>query len=152
MTCCSTMITTNMEKQKSLEDELYLTGLVLAVIAAVGIPLLYWFLEGRDLSRSGCVFQVLFGMYCPGCGGTRSVDALLHGHVLQSFWYHPLVPYGVTLYLIYMTSWTAAKLHLFGIRSGMKFRVGYLYAVLVIVAINFILKNVLKLCFGIAMI
>lgn len=152
MTCCNTMITTNMEKQKSFEDEIYLAGLVFLVIAAVGIPFLYWFLGGRDLSRSGCVFQVLLGMYCPGCGGTRAVDALLHGHVLWSLWYHPLVPYGVTLYLIYMISWTAAKLHLFGIKSGLKFRTGYMYAMLVIVGFNFIIKNILKLCFDIAMI
>lgn len=141
-----------MKRQKSLEDGLYSAGLVSLAVAAVGIPLLLFFLTGRDLSKSDCGFQLLLGMYCPGCGGTRSVNALLHGHVLQSLWYHPLVLYVAALYLVFMITWTAAKLHLFGIKKGMKFRAGYMYAMLVIIAINFIVKNVLKLCFGIMMI
>ncbi len=137
---------------KSLEEELYLIGLIFLGVAALCVPLFLLFLNGKDLSKSLCVFQVLLGMYCPGCGGTRAVNALFHGHFLLSLWYHPLVPYGAVLYLAYMISWTAARLHLFGMTKGMKFRVGYLYAMMVIIAVNFILKNVLKLCFGIVMI
>lgn len=141
-----------MAKHKSLEDELYPVGLLILAFAAVGIPLFFIFLAGRDLSQSDCAFQLFLGMYCPGCGGTRSVNALLHGHLFQSLWYHPLVLYSAGLYLVFMISWTAAKLHLFGIKSGLKFRPGYMYAMLVIIAVNFIVKNVLKLGFGILMI
>ena len=34
------------------------------------------------------------GLYCPGCGGTRSLHALLEGHPLRSLLYHPIVLYG----------------------------------------------------------
>ena len=138
-----------MNEQKCLEDELYPVGLILLPFTAISIPLIRFILAGRDLARSGCIFQLLLGMYCPGCGGTRALNALLHGQVLRSIWYHPLVPYGAGLYLAFMVTWTAAKLHLFGIRKGLKFREEYMYAMLVIVAVNFIIKNVLKLCFGI---
>lgn len=80
------------------------------------------------------------------------MNALLHGQVIQSLWYHPLVPYTAALYLAFMVSWTVAKLHLFGLKSGMKFRPGYMYGMLVIIGVNFLLKNVLKMCFGIVMI
>ena len=40
-----------------------------------------------------CLFRLLTGFYCPGCGGTRALWALLSGHPLLSFLYHPLVPY-----------------------------------------------------------
>lgn len=141
-----------MEKQRSLEKQLYRAGLWLLPGVAVTVPLLWIWLEGRDLSLSFCPFWLFLGMYCPGCGGTRAVHALLHGRILMSLWYHPLVFYCVVLYLAFMLSWTAARLHLFGVRQGMRFRTGYLYFMLAIVCFNFVAKNVLKFCFGIMMI
>ena len=41
--------------------------------------------------RIPCLFQLMTGLYCPGCGGTRAVKALLAGHPVLSFLYHPLV-------------------------------------------------------------
>ena len=140
-----------MKRQRTLEDELYRVGLVILGALAVGIPCLYLFLSGRDLTLSVCLFRLLFGIYCPGCGGTRSVNALLHGHLLESLWYHPLVLYCAVLYLCFMVTWTAAKFHVFGLSRGIRFRSGYLYGMLVIVGGNFILKNILKFYFGIVM-
>lgn len=138
--------------QGTLEKELYRIGLVILGAATAAIPLFLLFVSGRDLSQSQCLFWRFFGLYCPGCGGTRSVDALLHGHMLQALWYHPLVPYMAGVYLAFMISWTAAKLHLFGLNMGMKFRPGYMYGMLVIIGFNFLLKNVLRMCFDIVMI
>lgn len=141
----------SMDTQGRLEEELYRLGLICLAVAVVGIPLFHFYMSGKDFPRSICLFSLFFGLYCPGCGGTRSVTALLHGHLFQALWYHPLVPYMAGIYLVYMLSWTVAKLHLFGIKKGMKYRSGYLYGMVAIIAINFILKNVLKLCFGIEM-
>ncbi len=43
------------------------------------------------LGRQPCMMQKLTGLYCPGCGGTRAVRALLAGHPLQSFLYLSLI-------------------------------------------------------------
>ena len=40
-----------------------------------------------------CLFHEVTGLYCPGCGGTRSVHCFLQGHFLLSVIYHPLVMY-----------------------------------------------------------
>ncbi len=32
-----------------------------------------------------CPFHALTGWLCPGCGATRAVTALLHGHLAQAF-------------------------------------------------------------------
>ena len=40
-----------------------------------------------------CLFHLLTGAYCPGCGGTRAFKSLLRGRFLLSALYHPLVPY-----------------------------------------------------------
>lgn len=144
--------TTKIRPEKTLEDELYPVGLILLGVAAVTLPILLKFvLPWMDNLRFGCAFWTFLGVYCPGCGGTRAVRSLLNGHLLQSLWYHPIVLYCVVLYLALMISWTFAKLHLFGVKKGLKFRDGYFYGMLVIIAVNFILKNVLKFCFGIVM-
>lgn len=140
------------QQTKTLEEELYLVGLVLLGVAAVTLPILLKFvLPWMDNLQLGCAFWTFLGVYCPGCGGTRAVKALFHGHFLQSLWYHPIVLYCVVLYLTLMFSWTLAKLHLFGVKRGLQFRAGYFYGMLVVIAVNFILKNVLKFCFGIVM-
>ncbi len=47
-----------------------------------------------------CLFHLLTGLYCPGCGGTRAVWYLLHGQILKSIQYHPLVVYAVLVVAI----------------------------------------------------
>ncbi len=39
----------------------------------------------------GCPFHALTGLYCPGCGSTRSIHALLTGNWRASLAFHPLV-------------------------------------------------------------
>ena len=38
-----------------------------------------------------CIFYRVTGYLCPACGNTRAVLALLHGHVLRSIGYNPMI-------------------------------------------------------------
>lgn len=40
----------------------------------------------------GCVFRQYTGIACPGCGGTRSLRALLSGDFTGAFYYNMLIP------------------------------------------------------------
>ena len=40
-----------------------------------------------------CLFHLVTGAYCPGCGGTRALLALLHGRLADSIRLNPLVLY-----------------------------------------------------------
>jgi hypothetical protein len=38
-----------------------------------------------------CPFHALSGLYCPGCGSTRALHALLHGDLAQAMAMNPLL-------------------------------------------------------------
>ena len=98
---------------------------------------LFWlFLTGR----MPCLFHEWTGLYCPGCGGTRALKALLRGHPILSFWYHPLILYCAFMALLFAVSygiWWKTKdarfrLHLSNI---------WIYAGIGIILVNFVFKN-----------
>ena len=83
-----------------------------------------------------CVFHLYSGYYCPGCGGTRSVIALLHGDITRSFIYHPLPLFVIA---------SAGVLFFFHIkdRSAKEKLIPICVAALILVITNFIVKNAL---------
>ena len=54
-------------------------------------------------TESSCIFQKLYGIYCPGCGGTRAVGYLLSFDLLNSFLHYPPLFVGIFL-LIWLNS------------------------------------------------
>ena len=57
--------------------------------------------EIGKLPKFPCTFLYGTHMYCPGCGGTRALMALLKGHIIKSLVYNPAVVLGVGLLLYY---------------------------------------------------
>ncbi len=50
-----------------------------------------------------CLFNVFTGYYCPGCGGSRCVRAILSGNLLQAFINNPAVILAIIFFaLIYL--------------------------------------------------
>lgn len=87
-----------------------------------------------------CLFELLTGYYCPGCGGTRAAKFLLHGEIGKSFQYHPLVLYMAVVAVVeigsYVLSRALKKPELFVERYDK-----FLYIGIGIVAVNWIFKN-----------
>ena len=48
-----------------------------------------------------CLLLKIFHIYCPGCGGTRSLRALLRFDIVSSFRLNAILPLGVALYIYY---------------------------------------------------
>lgn len=65
-------------------------GAVLAAVAA-GSVLVALVDPNEPGHYPTCPFLAMTGYYCPGCGGTRLVNALTHGHVGTAFGFNPLV-------------------------------------------------------------
>lgn len=98
--------------------------------------------------RMPCLFHVLTGLYCPGCGGTRAVKYLLQGQIGTSFQYHPLVLYAAIVGTLELGSLLAARIWK---RPGLYLgrEKLFLYTALGIVLVNWIVKNVYLAVFGI---
>lgn len=90
-----------------------------------------------------CLVNSTFGIYCPGCGGTRALSALLHGKLATSFICHPLVPYTAVVGGWFLISQTVERLSKHRVKIAMRYQDGYIWAALIIVTVNFLLKNLL---------
>jgi len=69
--------------------------LIISMVLVVLLGLVYSFFIDPNASPAAtfpCVTYRMTGWYCPGCGDTRALHALLHGHILQAFDYNFLFP------------------------------------------------------------
>jgi hypothetical protein len=117
-------------------------GMILCLTAA-----LIW--EHSSLSEqlpAACAVHDIFHIYCPGCGGTRAVYLLLHGHPIQSFFYHPIVLFVAVLLAEYEVGAVVTLLR----KNGKRYYVlkdWFCYIALGIIIGNWVVRNILLLCF-----
>lgn len=80
----------------------YFLGKIAFVVGIVG--LIIWKLNPFDIVArlGGCALRRATGLYCPGCGGTRAVRALLAFRPLKSLYYNAAVPYFALVYVCFM--------------------------------------------------
>ena len=138
-----------MGRKRTLETELFYIGLIFLGLGA-GVWVLYHFVLQNRIPRMPCFFDQVFGIYCPGCGGTRALTALLHGRLLLAVWYHPLIPYAAAICGGFMVTQGLERL---GVRhvKGWRYHNWYLGAGVGLIVLNFIGKNVLRLLWGITL-
>lgn len=136
-----------MRQQEKEETALFYVGWALLAITGVIWVLLRLFPIPFQKLLLPCAVKTLLGIYCPGCGGTRAVISLLRGEFLTSFICHPLVLYTAVVGGWFLISQTIARVSGRRLNIGMKYRDGYVWAALVIVIANFIVKNLLLLLF-----
>lgn len=95
-----------------------------------------------------CVFHMVTGAYCPGCGGTRAAKALLAGHIFQSIRYNPVVCYGAAVAAGFGLFWLYCRLcHRPG--PGVKRLEIFLYGGLVLALVNCVYKNYMLFARGV---
>ena len=102
------------------------------------------------MTRQGfpCLFHLLTGLYCPGCGGTRAVRAMMAGNLALSFQYHPLVLYTAAVLTLELVSLAISKTAK-NPRLYLGHETLFVYIAAGIVVVNWIYKNVMLVFFGI---
>lgn len=125
-----------------------LAGVVLAFV--LGYVVLK--ITGISIQLPMCTLLKWTGLYCPGCGGTRACVCLMEGNVKASFYYHPIVLYGALISGWYLLSHTIEYLSKGRISIGMRYRDIYLYIAILILLVNWFVKNACLIFAGIRLI
>ncbi|MEE1250098.1 MAG: DUF2752 domain-containing protein [Lachnospiraceae bacterium] len=130
-----------------IENVFYIAGWLFLAVA--GVLFLVWKFNGFTIGAylPPCVFHAMTGLYCPGCGGTRAVYALLRGEVGMSLFYYPFVFYAAVLGTWFMVSQTIERISRHTLPIGLRFRPVYLWIALILILANFFVKNIALIVF-----
>jgi hypothetical protein len=138
-----------MKEEKELDTYFYIAGWIFATVLLVCSVLAGALHLPLQKAAAPCLFHSATGYYCPGCGGTRAVYALLGGHPLLSFRYHPVVLYAAAVGGYFMLSQTVERLSRHRVKVALHFRAVYLWAALFLILLNTAVKNAALLFLGI---
>lgn len=93
--------------------------------------------------------QLATGLYCPGCGGTRSVLAFLMGYIKVSFYFHPLILYSASVFATYMLTSTITYLSKGKVNLLIGFQSIFIYIGFGIIMANWIVRDILLVVYHI---
>ena len=126
---------------KLIKNKSALTFLILNFSILI-ISLVYNFLFKEKLIGS-CVFLETFNLYCPGCGGSRSLNALLSFDFIKSFIYYP--PILITSFIILYVD-IKLLISAFKHTESANINPSVFLIIPVAIVLSFIIKNVLLFC------
>lgn len=86
-----------------------MTALSIAVMALVAF--VYYEHDPSSPAAPKCLFRLLTGYDCPGCGSQRALHALLNGHVAEAWGYNPFVFFAVPAGCMFIIAEAAGKRH-----------------------------------------
>lgn len=75
----------------SKEQKERLKKLLTGIAIAVSVGLLYYLVIRIADIKIPCIFYTVTGLYCPGCGVTRMILALLRFDFVKAFYSHPVL-------------------------------------------------------------
>jgi hypothetical protein len=106
----------------------------------LGALYVFAFEPGKTGIFPPCVFRQLTGLQCPGCGSTRALHQLLHGHFVTAFTLNPLFVIATPLLLYVLLKYTTLSFR--GITpkpNALPAR--YIYLIFVVIVSFWILRN-----------
>jgi hypothetical protein len=61
-----------------------LAKLWLPLVGLIGAIVIFSYNPAETSIYPPCLFHLMTGLYCPGCGSTRAIYQLLHGRILEA--------------------------------------------------------------------
>lgn len=115
--------------------------LLLPASLIIGAIVLYCITPEKTTWLPPCLFHKFTGLYCPGCGTTRGLHALLHGRIIAALKYNvitvgamPILAYSVAILI-----WR----ELTGIRPEPKVLPKWVtYGIAILIGVFWIVRNI----------
>jgi Protein of unknown function (DUF2752) len=98
------------------------------------------FEPGKSGFFPACMFRTLTGLACPGCGSTRALHQLLHGHVGNAFTLNPLLLIALPILayvLVRHTAWAISGAE----RVGNRLPASVIYAMFFLLLSFWVIRN-----------
>jgi len=105
-----------------------------------GSAYLFWFEPGKSGFFPICLFRFLTGFTCPGCGTTRAMHQILHGHFLTAFMLNPLLLLAIPFMLFALLRYSVIVMR-GGVPRPNALPAAYIYALFFIVLSFWIFRN-----------
>jgi|ERR1700752_744359 len=106
----------------------------------LGSVYVFVFEPGKTGFFPSCPFKFFTGLNCPGCGSTRALHQLLHGHVEAAFLLNPLFVIALPFMAFAFLKHNAIVFR-GGVPRGNTIPASYLYALFFIVLSFWIFRN-----------
>ena len=121
---------------------MYRRSTVIAIwsLLAMGAVYLFAFEPGKTGFFPICMFRFFTGFTCPGCGTTRAVHQILHGHFLTAFTLNPLFIIAIPFMLFAFLRYTVTVLR-GGVLRPNALPASYIYAIFFVVLSFWIFRN-----------
>ena len=133
----------------NIHKKYYIIASILIILFLIFLFLYHYFDFTFYGQGSDCGFKTLFHSYCPGCGGSRALDAFLHGKIMTSILCHPAIFFTFCLFMAYYLPATYTFLIKKDGNLYYKFHSFTLWLLLISIILNFIIRNVLLFFFHI---
>lgn len=134
-------------KKKDSDTIIFAIGILIAIICIL-ISLIFNIIVEQTgyYAIKDCGLRRLVGLYCPGCGGTRAFYYLIHGNIFNSIKYNPFTIYFVVIALVFYVS-QIIRFVSRGRFQGLHLNKWFAIAGIIIIAINFFVKNIALIFF-----
>jgi hypothetical protein len=116
------------------------TVVAIWIMIALGGLYLYFFEPGKTGFFPACPFRMLTGLSCPGCGVTRALHQIVHGHFAAAFMLNPLFLISIPFILIAFLRYSIIVMG-GGVPRKNALPPNYIYAIFFIVMTFWIFRN-----------
>jgi hypothetical protein len=121
---------------------MYRRSTVIAIwsVLLAGSAYLFVFEPGKTGLFPVCLFRFLTGYQCPGCGSTRAMHQLLHGHFVAAFELNPFFLVAIPFLLYALIRYSVVVMR-GGVPAHNRLPAPYIYALFFVVLSFWIFRN-----------